>query len=260
MGVVQGDAVAPTVDFVTAFAAAAAELVATVPSCDLGARVPACPRWSSYDLLVHLGNVHAWAATIVETGRPAPEQNDEPSSRRARTVAQWYAGKAEDLLQVLRTAGNGPCWTLSTRHRTKSFWPRRQAHETWVHLVDLQQAQGRTTDIPARLAADGVGEVLDVFLPRMHARGRRAVLSDPLLLHAGDTRDTWLITPRLDGPPEGHRVEDTELVDAGIDLVTATAADLMLLLWKRISPDHPTVTLDGDRGRLLAFLRSPLTP
>jgi hypothetical protein len=34
----------------------------------------------------------------------------------------------------------------------------------------------------------------------------------------------------------------------------------MLLLWKRLSPDHPALTLDGDRDRILAFLRSPLTP
>lgn len=259
-------AAASAVDFVSAFAAAAAEVVATIPACDMGSSVPACPRWSTYDLVLHLGNVHAWAATIVETGRSTPEQNDHPRSQRPKTVARWYAGKAEDLLQVLRAAQpQDECWTFSEAHRTEAFWPRRQTHETLVHLVDLEQTLGRTSDLPALLAADGVDEVLDVFLPRMHAQGRPARLSAPLRLHATDTGDAWLLTPSGsgDGPPLVHRLDSPDRVgvaDEPVDAVRAAAADLMLLLWKRRSPDHRSITLDGDRARLLHFLRSPLTP
>lgn len=253
---------ASAVDFVGAYAFAAAELVEAIPSCDMAARVPACPGWSTYDLLLHLGNTHAWAATIVETGQEVPEQNDRPGSRRSKAVAQWYAGKAEDLYQVLRAARpEDPCWTFSAHHSTKAFWPRRQTHETLVHLADLRQASGRTTVLPTRLAADGVAEVLEVFLPRMHARGWSAALDAPLLLSAADTQDTWLLTtPAADGPPLVRRVEPGHLSHSGIDHLGAPAADLMLLLWKRLPPDHPALTLDGDRDRILAFLRSPLTP
>ncbi len=253
------------VDFVSAYATAAAELVEAIPSCDMAARVPACPGWSTYDLLVHVGNVHAWAATIVETGREAPEQDDRPGSRRAKSVARWYSGKAEDLFQVLRAAQPGdPCWTFSAGHSTKAFWPRRQTHETLVHLADLRQAAGRTADIPAPLAADGVAEVLEVFLPRMHARGRPARLDAQVLLHAHDTGDAWLLTPfRGEGPPLVRRIglsggPDSHVQD--LDRVSAPAADLMLLLWKRLPVDHPGLTLDGDRDHILAFLTSPLTP
>jgi uncharacterized protein (TIGR03083 family) len=175
-------------------------------------------------------------------------------------VADWYVGKAGDLLAVLRDADpDDDCWTFSTRHHTKAFWPRRQAHEALVHLVDLHQSQGRTTDVPASLAADGVAEVLEVFLPRMHARGYPADLAAPVLLNAADTGDTWLVSPSGDGPPSFRHVGDTDLVESGVDLVTGSAADLDLLLWKRISTDAVGVTLDGDRGRLLRFLGSPLT-
>ena len=259
-----GDAAAPAGDFVSAYAAAAAEVVTTIPSCNVGASVPACPGWTAYDVVVHLGNVHAWAATIVETGRDAPEQNDHPSSHRAKAVARWYAGKAEDLLQVLRAAdGEDLCWTFSAHHHTAAFWPRRQTHETLVHLVDLHQSAGRTTTIPAWLAADAVGEVLEVFLPRMHARGRPATISAPIVLHAHDTGDAWLVAPPLDGgsgPPLAGPSAWGDILDVGLDTVTGTAADLMLLLWKRLPVDTPGVTLDGDRTRLLAFLDSPLTP
>jgi hypothetical protein len=32
------------------------------------------------------------------------------------------------------------------------------------------------------------------------------------------------------------------------------------MLWKRLPADHAGASLDGDRDRLLALLRSPLTP
>lgn len=246
-------------DPVAAFAVLAAEVVDTIPWCDLGSRVPACPGWTSYDVVVHLGNVHGRTATTLETGERPPEQHDEPASRRSRAVASWYAAKAEDLLAVLRTVDPA------------GYWPRRQTHETLVHLVDLQQAAGRTARLPKRLgddaeswAADGVAEVLEVFVPRMHARGRPAILAAPLLLSASDTGDTWLVRPpdalEPDGPPVSRRVDGEDLVDGGIDLVAGPALDLMLLLWKRLPVDAPTVTLDGDLARLRAFLASPLTP
>jgi uncharacterized protein (TIGR03083 family) len=252
---------APAVDFVSAYARAAAEFLAAIPSGDMAARVPACPGWSTYDLVVHLGNVHAWAATIVETGARAPEQNDHPPSHRPKAVARWYAAKAEDLYQVLRDAdGDAACWTFSAAHHTEAFWPRRQTHETLVHLVDLHQASGSTPEVPAVLAADGIAEVLEVFLPRMHERGRPADLVAPTLVHAADTGDTWLLSPSAEGPPEVSRVDGADLVERGADLLAGPAADLMMMLWKRLPADHTGASLDGDRDRLLALLRSPLTP
>lgn len=267
-----GDAVgAAGVDHLSACADAARAVVAAIRSCPMGARVPACPDWTAYDVVVHLGNVHGWAATIVETGERAPAQDDAPSSRRSSVVARWYAAKAEDLLQVLRAAcPDEACWTFSSGHRTRGFWSRRQAHETLVHLADLQQAAGRGPRVPAALtpavAADGVAEALEVFVPRMHARGRRAVLSAPVLLAPNDTGDVWWVEPPpegVDAPPTVHRSRRTAAEPeppSSVDTVSAPAADLMLLLWKRLPVDHPTVSLEGDQERLRAFLASPLTP
>jgi uncharacterized protein (TIGR03083 family) len=261
----QQQALASSVDYVTAYAEAAGEVVSAIGASDMGARVPGCPGWSTYDLVVHLGNVHAWAATILETGAEAPRQTDEPPSKRARAVAQWYSGKAEDLLTVLRESrAADSCWTFSRDHRTTGFWQRRQAHETAVHLADLRASSSRR---PSRLhagftpalAADGALEVLEVFLPRMHDRGKPAELRAPLLVHARDTRDTWLLTPVVEGPPKVSVVHPDDDVDDTADLVAAPAAELMLLLWQRLPVDHEAVTVDGHRERILAFLQGPLT-
>lgn len=251
------DATAGGIDFLTACATAASEVVDTIPGCDLDAAVPACPGWTAYDLVRHLGNTHGWAATVVETRAAADKQDDAPPSTRPRAVARWYAAKAEDLLAVLREAPvEADCWTFSAQHHQVGFWSRRQTHETLVHLADLRQTMGRTSTIHPVLAADGVAEVLEVFLPRMHARGRPADLRAPLLLHATDTRDSWVVSPG--GPPRTRRVAGEE-VDDRWDLVTAPAADLMLLLWRRLPPDHPSVVVGGDVERVRGFLRSPLT-
>jgi uncharacterized protein (TIGR03083 family) len=267
---------AGTIDFVGRFAAAAERFAEAVAHCDLRAPVPTCPRWSAYDLVVHLGNVHAWAATIVETGKPAPEQNDEPASNRARTVSRWYVGKAEDLYEVLRRCPpNGPCWNFAFGSGTAAFWPRRQLHETTIHQVDLDTVAGREPELAADASADGIDEVLTVFLRRMHQRGHPARLARPLAVTATDTRDTWLVSPPPrhaagtgvptqstgEGPPPavtrarlGSDQDETE------DRLEAPAGVLHRLLWKRLPADHPQVHIDGDRARVAAFLGSRLVP
>lgn len=252
-------AAGPGIDFVDGFAEAATRFVAAVEACDLGAPVPACPGWSTYDVVVHLGNVHSWAATIVETGLRATEPEEHPRRRRTRVVADWYAGRAEDLLRVLAAADpDEECWSFAPgRTWTKAFWPRRQTHETLVHLVDLDQAARRTTDLPLALAEDGVAEVLDVFVPGMHLVGRPADLGGPVGLRVADTGRVWTVTPRGDEPPLVAPEGEGAWPD---DVVEAEAAVLLQVLWKRLPPDHPAVHVAGDPDRVLRFLRSPLTP
>jgi uncharacterized protein (TIGR03083 family) len=252
------------------FATAAEWFAVTVASADLRAGVPTCPGWTVYELVTHLGNIHAWAATVVETGQAAPEQNDEPAARKAKAVAEWYAGKAEDLYRALRAVDpDRPCWTFvdgaaSDRDRpaggTVRFWRRRQLHETTIHGLDLASTlRGADRErlgpgeTDAALAEDGVDEVLRVFLRRMHARGHPTTLTAPLVLLASDTGRAWTLTPRPAPPPVGPvppqprgsvgepapaSAEGPPLVvdrqHPAADLVAAPAAVLYRLLWKRI--------------------------
>lgn len=256
MAVVRGSSLAPVLDFVEAFAAAAEQVVEAVARSDLRAPVPACPGWTAYDVVAHLGNVHSWAATIVETGQSTEQLDDEPASDRVRVVADWYAGKAGDLYQVLRDADPASeCWTFSRFHHTRGFWSRRQTHETLVHLVDLEQAAGRAPVLPARVCADGVAEVLDVFLARMRDRGYPTELAAPLTLRTTDTERAWTLVP-VDG---GAPAREDGYVD-GADVVVAPAPVLLQVLWKRLPADDPALHVTGDADRVLQFLRGRLTP
>jgi uncharacterized protein (TIGR03083 family) len=246
-------AVTTRIDFVEEFAAAAERFAVTLAGSQMSASVPACPGWVVYDLARHVANTHSWAATIVETGRSAPEQNDAPTSRRPRAVCDWYAGKAEDLYEVLRAADpTAPCWNFARVNETAGFWSRRQTHETLVHLVDLDQAHGRDTELSPEVCTDGVAEVFEVFLPRMHARGYVAQLTAPLMVRTLDTDHVWTLTPRHDAPP--HAAVRTE---PGADLIEGSAADLLRVLWKRLPAD--AVAWVGNHERIGAFLAGRLT-
>jgi uncharacterized protein (TIGR03083 family) len=249
-----------SIDYVEEYATAANRFAAAVAGADMHARVPSCPAWSAYDLAVHLGNVHAWAATIVETASRAAEQNDAPRSARAKPVSRWYAGKAEDLCQVLRHARlDQPCWNFAFGTGVVGFWPRRQLHETTIHQVDLDLAARRPTDLAAELSADGIDEVLTVFLHRMHTRGHPADLVGPITLTATDTGDAWTVAPQPAGRPP--TVEQVGTVGSGVrDHVAAPADVLYRLLWKRAPADDPALEVTGDRARVLAFLGSRLVP
>lgn len=212
------------------------------------APVAACPGWRVADLVAHLGNVHAWASRIVETGAAATTPEDVPEADRMR---DWYLERAARLVAAIDAADPAePCWNFSGVHPTKGFWPRRQVHETLMHLVDLDQAHGRTGQLDPRQSADGVAEKCEVFLPRLFARGFRVDLDAPVGLVATDTGDRWTLEPVEDGPP--RLIE----ADPPSDRLEGTAERLWLLLWRR---SDEGVTRSGDADRLARFLGSRLS-
>ena len=206
--------------------------------------MPTCPGWSVRNLVDHLGNVHAWAAGIVRTGAAGggapPIEGD---------LVAWYAAQAADLDAALLAADPlEPAWNFAKVNETKGFWIRRQALETLMHLVDLDLAAGRGTEMLAVEAADGIAETFEVFLPRMLAKGSPTDLAAPLSVIATDAGEAWTLTPYVGAPPavsagatSDHRLE-------------ANAADLWLRLWNR------GALAAGDDDVVRRFLASTLVP
>lgn len=212
--------------------------------------MPACPGWTVLDLVGHLGSVHAWVVEVVETGERAPTVDVLPA---ADELGSWYAERAAALVAALEAADPAaPCWNFAGVHQTTGFWSRRQVHETQMHLVDLDQAHGRSTRLAADDCADGVTETFEVFLPRMHARGFPAGVDAPVSFVATDTGHRWTLTP-ADGTHPSLTLGDGVLAE---DRVEGTAEQLWLLLWKRA--DRGLVRT-GDPHRLARVLGSRLS-
>lgn len=225
---------------------------AALADADPAADVPSCPDWAVRDLVSHLGNVYTWSAAVVATREKAPRSEDVAP---AEDLAGWYAARAYRLVDALAAADpDEPCWNFAGVHETAGFWTRRQVHETGMHLVDLDQAHARPTEVDPAAASDAITETLAVFLPRLHAAGMPTDLVAPVSLVATDTGRTWTLSPATDGPPAlstGDAAGGTAQ-----DRLEGTAEALWLLLWKRA--DHG-VTRSGDADRLARFLASKLS-
>jgi uncharacterized protein (TIGR03083 family) len=214
---------------------------------DLAAPVPACPGWDLAALTGHLGGVHRWARDGVAEGRPTEEERPYPADRAP--LRAWFDESAADLLATLRAAGpTAPCWHFGPAPRTAAFWFRRQAHETAMHARDAEEAAwGRRTPLDPELVADGIDEILTMFLPRQVRLGRLDPPAQVAELRATDTdAGPFRLAPAGDG----------ELVG----VVHAPAETLLLLLWRRHGVDAPGVRVEGDADRVRALLALPLTP
>jgi len=224
-------------------------LLEAADKAGLEAAVPSCPDWKVRDLLQHVGQVHRWALSYVTTGRTTPpDEHDEPASPPPddELVAWLRNGHAELVTSLLDASDDLACWAFLPAPSPRTFWARRQAHETAVHRADAQLAAGMAPAYDGTFAADGIDELLFGFF----ARPRGRLVADPpvrLGLRATDTRDGWTMTI---GPDGRTATRDADLADlAAVDcVVSGTAPELYLLLWNR--GDAQQLSIDGDSAVL----------
>ncbi len=215
--------------------------------------VPACPGWTSADLVTHLGSVHRWAAAIVLSGERIAE---EPAARATEPLEEWYAGTATALIAALQAVDpDEPVPNFARIDEVAAFWPRRQLHETCVHRVDLAQSLGRperTWDIDPLVAADGIAEVIRVFGRRLTDRGLRPRVDAPIRLVATDVERSWIVAPDEDDPGAAPKLVQREIEVEGEAVGTAT--DLYLALWNRLP-----VSAVAPSGAAVAYFAGPRT-
>jgi uncharacterized protein (TIGR03083 family) len=238
-----------------AFGSAAAE-------ADLASAVPSCPDWTIADLIHHLGSVYRWVhAHVVRgvTAKPDRSRLDFEAEPRADDLINWWSQEFGSLVSTFDVLDpEMPAWNWAPQGKRVAFWQRRMAHETAVHRWDLQMAIGQAEPIETKLAADGVAEVLDTWLPA----GRRHPVAQAdhttgdsgghlptgmVALHATDIEHVWHV--RLRG--EGIALLDTETIfdfdEHPARVVAAgSCSDLMLALYGRVGFDVLDVSGDEE--------------
>lgn len=243
-----------TSDYVAWIDADAQLLLDAARSAPLGA-VPTCPGWTGRDVADHVGSVYAHKVACIRLGR-RPEPADLPDvPDDDESVFGWFEERLGELVHEFQTRAPGdPAWTWFDDEQTVGFWLRRMAHETAIHRVDAELADGRPlSPHDEALALDGVDEVLGVFLAAddvLHADTCDAGAGGSVLVEAGDRR--WV----LELPDGGSRLRSVrEPVDTDARVVGG-ASDVYRALWSRPTDDE--VARHGDAGvlaRLEARLR-----
>lgn len=229
-----------------------ADLVATG---DLDAPVPSCPDWAFKDLVAHLGEVHQWATHAIVAGNPHAQPTPVPSSDQS-ALAAWYRSAAATLSSTLRnTDPQAPAWTFGPKPRTASFWFRRQAHESTVHLWDAATSQRADTSVDTTLALDGIDELITVFFPRQVRLGRTPPLDHTLALETAGPKglQRWVLA--------GDGTTPASNPDAPAEAtITGPAERLYLLLWGRTTRDDPQLMVTGDETAAHLVLNANLAP
>jgi uncharacterized protein (TIGR03083 family) len=220
-----------------------ARAMAVALDVDRHAPIAACPGWDVAALTVHMGYVFRWASEIVRTRASKPPVGDWTLGVDDPGLAAWLVQGADELAVELRATDlDARMWTLGAPH-TARFWFRRQAIEVLVHRWDCESAAfGWGNPLDSDLAADGVGELVEVLAPRQHRRSSQSAAGETYHFHRTDGPGEWFVRFGADG------LEVTaEHAKADVAL-RGSAADMLLVLWRRLPAD--TVEVFGDRAVL----------
>lgn len=210
----------------------------------LDSEVVSCPGWQIADLVWHVGIVHQFWQMVAQGAIAGPQAWSEPDRPANEDLLSWFRDRVAISATTLENLDPGKsAWTWGRRN-TVGFIRRRVAQETAVHCWDAVDAIGVHEPIEQAAAVDGVDEFLDEVLPALsHDLDGPA---QTICLRANDTTDRWTVRT---GEGFCEMLPAQEHVDA---TVTASASDLLLLLWRRRSPEH--VNVDGKDAALQRFL------
>lgn len=234
---------------------AEADRMLAVGAGPLEAIAPSCPAWNVATLICHVGWVTRWYRYLLglaegeeqtEEGLVAagvPAEGGSALQRPDGDLVAWFQQGVEELLQAYEETP--PTKMVNTVYAVRTsplLLIRRMAHELAIHRWDAEQAQRTPAGFDGALAADGVDELLEYWLPRAKDTRwpgysfRWAELSatgQTIHLHSTDSADGWLITLNPDSTElrRGHD-EDADVTARG------KLDEFYLLVWKRYDVDR----------------------
>ncbi|MFN0026446.1 MAG: maleylpyruvate isomerase family mycothiol-dependent enzyme [Acidimicrobiales bacterium] len=225
---------------------------------DIGARsgaasVPACPDWVVADLVSHTGWVHRWMRYMVclpegegpsrETSMAAGLPKVGSAQHPDGDLVVWFREGLDQLLQAF--ADVSPTKTVSSLFgtHTPSLIIRRMVHETAIHRRDAEDAIGQPSGFDTELAADGIDELLDLWIPMRFPHKDFGATGQTIALAPTDRESAWSITVQ----PERTVWQRSDVVPAKTDVIArGTASDLYLFVWNRLAVAQLEVSGNAD--------------
>lgn len=229
-----------------------AEVAARSP---MRAHVPAYPDFTVHSLAAHIGRAVRLFYSILTTGSAEDPVVEVPGGP---DVAAWVLTGLDPLIALLAEvpADEPVPFPHGAGDRPAGLIAPLLAVEVGVHRWDVESVLGEHAPIPADLAVQEVESVLANFVPRLAGSGV-AEIGGTVWLRTTDTEAAWsarvtdgrLVTERT---PDGPRDADV--------VVTGTAQDIALLVWKRAVPPRPELEVTGDVNVLKRFLVTDYIP
>jgi uncharacterized protein (TIGR03083 family) len=223
----------------------------------LARTVSACPGWTVRDLVTHLGEVQSFWTLVLRAGGELPGEDEARAAKDyGDDLLGWWRERSAGLVRQLREVpADSPswCWWNDENRTTAGDVAYRQAHEALVHRWDAQHAVDVVRPTDPALASDGVDEFATRFLRGGDWTGPSGVLA----LRATDTGHERRFgcgagSPSEDGCPRWLVDKRARPLAA---VVTGSAEQLDLMLWRRVQPEADQV--EGDAELLAAFLAWP---
>jgi uncharacterized protein (TIGR03083 family) len=226
-----------------------------VTQSPLQAHVPAYPDFTVYSLAVHIGRVLRLFRGVVAGDGEDYLAADAPGGA---DVADWVLAAVDPLVTLLGEVPPDRPVHLphQTGDRPAGLIAPQVAVEVGVHRWDVESVLGGHVPIPSDLAVQDVESVFANFAPRLASSGV-ADIGGTVWLRTTDTAAAWsarvtdgrLVTEHA---PDGPR-------DAAV-VVTGTAQDIALLVWKRAVPPRPELDVTGSADVLKRFLATDYIP
>jgi len=196
--------------------------------------IASCEPWVGTDLLWHMIEVHYFWKFVVESHLMNPDDYVPRSKPADKDLLTEYRAGLNELINVLSSLDPArSCWTWAGIQDV-AWVIRRMAHETAVHAWDAHCAAGKTTEIDAALASDGIDEFVHVMV-MSNMREEEGPLSGSVHIHCTDVDGEWLIVPASTSD-----VVVTREHAKGDCAIRGSASALLLGLWRRI----PTSSLE----------------
>ncbi len=223
--------------------------------------VPTCPGWTLNQVFKHVGRGNRWCAQIIAERRDQPldprDVRDGKPPEDPEAAIAWLNDSAQLVIDAIdRVGSDARVWTF-VGSKPAGWWVRRRVHEQVIHRADVALALGaELRSCPPSLAADGVGERLEMSIVQADRHYRRRAWDDPASsCHRRGLGPTgeWTVVHDEDGLNWSH--DHTK----GEAAVRGRAVDLLLVLTRRRTAAEAGVDVFGDAEVWETWLaRTPL--